>query len=54
MPQVYEKVDFQENNTQHWNFKNSTPQVVSIALGTNDFSNGDGLKRECLLIVPVL
>ena len=46
MPQVYEKVDFQENNTQHWNFKNFIPKVVSIALGTNDFSNGDGVKKR--------
>ncbi len=43
---MYENVDFQENNTQHWNFKNSTPQVISIALGTNDFSNGDGIKKR--------
>jgi hypothetical protein len=46
MPQVYEKVDFQENNTQQWNFQNFTPQVVSIALGTNDFSSGDGIKKR--------
>jgi lysophospholipase L1-like esterase len=46
MPQVYEKIDFQENNSQLWNFKNITPQVVSIALGTNDFSNGDGKKSR--------
>ncbi|MDB5199067.1 MAG: family lipase [Chitinophagaceae bacterium] len=46
MPEVYEKTDFQKNNTILWNFKAYTPQVVSIALGTNDFSNGDGLKKR--------
>jgi lysophospholipase L1-like esterase len=44
MPQVYEKLDFQDKNTQTWNFATYTPAVVSIALGTNDFSNGDGKK----------
>src|ERR1043165_8585033 len=43
MPQVYEKVDFQEQNSQRWNFFTYTPKVVSIALGTNDFSDGDGV-----------
>lgn len=42
MPQVYEKVDFQEKNTRLWDFSQYSPKVVSIALGTNDFSNGDG------------
>ncbi|HVG40012.1 MAG TPA: GDSL-type esterase/lipase family protein [Chitinophagaceae bacterium] len=42
MPQVYEKADFQNNSSRLWNFNSFTPQVVSIALGTNDYSNGDG------------
>jgi lysophospholipase L1-like esterase len=46
MPQVYEKVDFQANNPQLWNFKKYTPNVVSVALGTNDFSRGDGIKQR--------
>lgn len=46
MPQVYEKVDFQEKNTQRWNFAAYSPAVVSIALGTNDFSRGDGKKER--------
>jgi len=46
MPQVYEKVDFQDNASQRWDFNTYTPQVVSIALGTNDFSNGDGKKER--------
>ncbi len=44
MPQVYEKVDFQEQNPQRWDFDTYSPKVVSIALGTNDFSTGDGKK----------
>ncbi|MFD1466603.1 GDSL-type esterase/lipase family protein [Hymenobacter caeli] len=47
MPQVYEKVDFQDASPQRWDFSTFTPAVVSIALGTNDFSNGDG-KHERL------
>lgn len=46
MPQVYEKVDFQDQNSQNWDFNKFTPQVISIALGTNDFSNGDGVKER--------
>jgi lysophospholipase L1-like esterase len=42
MPQVYEKVDFQQSNPQQWDFSTYSPKVVSIALGTNDLSRGDG------------
>jgi lysophospholipase L1-like esterase len=42
MPQVYENIDFQINNPLKWDFKTYTPSIVSIALGTNDLSNGDG------------
>lgn len=42
MPQVYEKIDFQDQNPQRWNFATYSPHVVSIALGTNDLSAGDG------------
>ncbi len=45
MPQVYDKIDFQEGNSTLWNHNNFKPQIISIALGTNDFSNGD-VKRE--------
>jgi hypothetical protein len=41
MPQVYEKADFEINSTRNWNFKTYNPAIVSIALGTNDFSDGD-------------
>lgn len=46
MPQVYEKADFQENTQATWNFSLYTPKVVSIALGTNDFSSGDGKRKR--------
>lgn len=42
MPQVYETPDFQEKNPARWNFATYSPKVVSIALGTNDLSTGDG------------
>jgi hypothetical protein len=42
MPQVYENVDFQVNSPVKWDFKKYSPKIVSIALGTNDLSNGDG------------
>ena len=42
MPQVYDKSDFQNESSRLWNFARYKPDVVSIALGTNDFSNGDG------------
>ena len=43
VPQVYEKTDFQVGSERYWNFKTYSPQIVSIALGTNDLSNGDGV-----------
>ncbi|THU41308.1 GDSL family lipase [Niastella caeni] len=42
MLQVYENTDFQVQSQHRWNFSTYTPQIVSIALGTNDFSDGDG------------
>jgi Carbohydrate esterase 2 N-terminal/GDSL-like Lipase/Acylhydrolase family len=41
MPQVYEKADFEISSSRIWNFKTYRPSIVSIALGTNDFSDGD-------------
>ncbi len=46
MPQVYEKPDFQNTYPQNWDFSKYSPKVVSIALGTNDFSKGDGKKKR--------
>lgn len=45
MPLVYENANFQEKDSLKWNFKTYTPRIVSIALGTNDMSNGDGTSR---------
>lgn len=42
MPQVYENIDFQIDNQLKWDFKTYSPSIISIALGTNDLSNGDG------------
>ena len=42
MPQVYEKTGLTIDDNDQWDFKKYTPKVVSIALGTNDFSKGDG------------
>jgi hypothetical protein len=46
MPQVYEKTDMQFNSRRSWDFRMFKPTIVSIALGTNDFSNGDGKKQR--------
>lgn len=42
MPEVYEKIDFQARTDRKWDFAKFQPAVISIALGTNDLSNGDG------------
>lgn len=42
LPEVYEKIDFQHSSEERWDFSNFTPHIVSIALGTNDLSGGDG------------
>ncbi|MBV9963450.1 MAG: hypothetical protein JO072_14495 [Parafilimonas sp.] len=43
MPQVYEKARLTTDDTTLWNFKMYSPKIVSIALGTNDMSHGDGV-----------
>lgn len=43
MPQVYEKETFHLEDAALWNFKTYSPKIVSIALGTNDMSHGDGI-----------
>jgi len=42
MPQVYASADFRDNTDRPWDFTAYHPRVVSIALGTNDLSHGDG------------
>jgi hypothetical protein len=44
MPQVYENTYLNTDSTKKWDFKKFSPDVVSIALGTNDLSDGDGKK----------
>jgi lysophospholipase L1-like esterase len=43
MPQVYEKARLVTNDTTLLDFKMYNPKIVSIALGTNDMSHGDGV-----------
>jgi len=43
MPLVYEKESLSVEDTLLWDFKKYSPQIVSIALGTNDLSRGDGV-----------
>ncbi|WNH11325.1 GDSL-type esterase/lipase family protein [Thalassobellus suaedae] len=43
MPQVYENLYLDTNNSKKYNFEKK-PDLVSICLGTNDLSNGDGIK----------
>ncbi|RYF92452.1 MAG: hypothetical protein EOO00_07245, partial [Chitinophagaceae bacterium] len=42
MDKLYEQTDFKEKSTRAWDFTKQVPQIVSIALGTNDLSRGDG------------
>lgn len=42
MPEVYEQLNFRERSSRPWDFGSRQPAVVCVALGTNDFSNGDG------------
>lgn len=42
MPEVYERTELELDDSQKWDFKKYSPDIVSIALGTNDLSNGDG------------
>ncbi|AOW21699.1 SGNH/GDSL hydrolase family protein [Urechidicola croceus] len=46
MPEVYENLYLNKNTSKPYNFKSFTPDIVSICLGTNDFSNGDGVKER--------
>jgi lysophospholipase L1-like esterase len=42
MPQVYANADLTTAGRRPWDFSRYRPQIVSIALGTNDLSKGDG------------
>ncbi|MCF8358430.1 MAG: hypothetical protein K9H26_06700 [Prolixibacteraceae bacterium] len=42
MPMVYENMYLDTNDSKKWDFSVFTPDIVSICLGTNDYSDGDG------------
>jgi lysophospholipase L1-like esterase len=46
MPDVYENTYLNTNNDIKWDFAQFTPDLVSICLGTNDFSDGDGINER--------
>ncbi len=43
MPDVYENRYLNTDTTKTWDFKKFSPDLVSICLGTNDLSDGDGV-----------
>lgn len=42
VPGQYENVFLDGDSSQKWNFNSYIPDIVTIALGTNDISEGDG------------
>ena len=46
LPPVYERTRLNTTDTARWNFETYSPAIVSIALGTNDMSRGDGSARQ--------
>jgi hypothetical protein len=46
MPMVYENRYLNTDTSKKWDFSSFKPDVVSIALGTNDFSDGDGIHER--------
>ena len=46
MPEVYQNRYLNTDAAKEWDFSRFQPQLVSIALGTNDFSDGDGSKER--------
>jgi lysophospholipase L1-like esterase len=49
MPQVYNNLYLNNDNSKMWNPQNSNPDLVSICLGQNDFSDGEGSKPRAAL-----
>jgi hypothetical protein len=43
MPMVYKNAHFNLEQDRAWDFSGYSPKVISIALGTNDISRGDGV-----------
>ncbi len=46
MGDVYFTKNLDGNNDKLWGFSGQQPEIVSICLGTNDFSDGDGIKER--------
>lgn len=46
MPMVYENRYLNTDNSKKWDFSQIEPEIVSICLGTNDFSDGDGIHER--------
>lgn len=46
MPQVYESAYLAADSVRRWDFGWYTADIVSICLGTNDFSDGDGQTKR--------
>ncbi|MFN8251108.1 MAG: GDSL-type esterase/lipase family protein [Ferruginibacter sp.] len=42
VPQQYENTYLNTDSSNKWNFSSFVPDMITIALGTNDLSNGDG------------
>ena len=49
IPEIYENVDF-FRNAERWDFSSFRPDVIVIALGTNDFSYLSDLSEEKALV----
>ena len=46
MPDVYENLYLNTDSTSRYDFSSYAPDLVSICLGTNDMSDGDGVKER--------
>ncbi len=46
VPQQYQRTYLKLDSVQQWDFSRNTPDIVTIALGTNDLSMGDGKKTR--------
>lgn len=46
MPDVYKNMYLNTDDSRPWTFSAFTPDLVSICLGTNDFSEGDGINER--------
>ena len=49
MPEVYQNLYLNTDSTVEWNAQSYIPDLISICLGTNDFSDGDGSYKRTVL-----